>query len=154
MWTPALFGTKNLGFFEIYGVSAQSRREGSNFRNFVPTSFMDSPLRLPWIGHVSLKFAINECYNTIQPRIILSNKKILLAIFKHHAFGNKFHCFKNFKAEFLSHTTTFVHILSKSAALPILFKPKNTKLSWHIMGKLSRSGTAPLVCYLNEHQGI
>jgi len=52
----ALFGAKNLGFFEIYGVSAGQKREGrlslcgqfsdkrgkaSIFRDFVRTSFMD-----------------------------------------------------------------------------------------------------------------
>jgi len=61
MWTSELFGVKNFGFFEIYGVSArtksmwdrasadilQTRREGvrgSIFRDFVRTSFMDGPL--------------------------------------------------------------------------------------------------------------
>jgi len=43
MRTSALFG-KNLGFFEIYGVSTQTRGEGESiFRDFVHTSFMDGP---------------------------------------------------------------------------------------------------------------
>jgi len=28
MWTSALFGAKNIGFFEIYGVSARTREGG------------------------------------------------------------------------------------------------------------------------------
>jgi len=51
----ALFEAKNFGFVEIYGVSArkkgggasadilQTRGEGSIFRDFVRTSFMDGP---------------------------------------------------------------------------------------------------------------
>jgi len=42
---------KNIGFFEIYGVSAQTRGfdncgqgGGVNFRDFVRMSFMDGPL--------------------------------------------------------------------------------------------------------------
>jgi len=57
MWTSALFGTKNFGFFEIYGVSPRTGRGGglsqfghfadkrggeSIFRDFVRTSFMDA----------------------------------------------------------------------------------------------------------------
>jgi len=53
MRTSALFGTKNFGFFEIYGVSAGTREvepvltfcgQGGrrvNFRDFVRTFFMD-----------------------------------------------------------------------------------------------------------------
>jgi len=54
MRMTALFGAKDLGFFEIYGVSARTRRRGLNqcghfagkgeesiFRDFVRTSFMD-----------------------------------------------------------------------------------------------------------------
>jgi len=44
MRTFALFGAKNFGFFEIYGVSARTRGKGSIFRDFVRTSFMDGPL--------------------------------------------------------------------------------------------------------------
>jgi len=40
MRMSALFGAKNFGFFEIYGVSARTRGEGVNF---VQTSFMDDP---------------------------------------------------------------------------------------------------------------
>jgi len=54
------FGAQNIGYFEIYGVSARTRGEGrlnqcghfsdkgegSNCRNFVRTSFMDGPLPL------------------------------------------------------------------------------------------------------------
>jgi len=58
MWTSAFFGGKNFRFFEIYGVSARTRREGVEpmraffgqgggvgviFRDFVRTSFMDGP---------------------------------------------------------------------------------------------------------------
>jgi len=58
MWTSALFGSKNFGIFEIYGVFEQmwgrgswastdilqTRRKGASiFRDFVLTSFMDSP---------------------------------------------------------------------------------------------------------------
>jgi len=43
MWTSALFRAKRFGIFEIYVVSARTRR-GSIFRNFVRTSFMDGPL--------------------------------------------------------------------------------------------------------------
>jgi len=58
MRTSVLFGAKNFGLFEIYGVSARTRRErvesvrtfcgqggGSIFRDFVRTSFMDGPKR-------------------------------------------------------------------------------------------------------------
>jgi len=42
MRTSALFGAKNLGFFEIYGVYARTRREGESiFHDFVRTSLMD-----------------------------------------------------------------------------------------------------------------
>jgi len=65
MRTPELFGVKNFGFFEIFGVSARTRtipgvrvRTGVDpvrtffgqggrepiFRDFVRTSFMDGPL--------------------------------------------------------------------------------------------------------------
>jgi len=44
MRTSALFGVKTFEFFEIYGVSARTRGEGSIFRDFVRTSFMDSLL--------------------------------------------------------------------------------------------------------------
>jgi len=58
MRTSAFFGAKNFGIFEIYGVSARTRREGvepvrtffgqggggSIFLDFVGTSFMDGPL--------------------------------------------------------------------------------------------------------------
>jgi len=58
MQTSALFGAKNFGFFEIYGVFTWTRglsqdghfadkREGSVFRDFVRTSFMDG--RIPQI---------------------------------------------------------------------------------------------------------
>jgi len=53
MRTSALFGAKNPGFFEIYGMSARTRGEGlsefgqggrgSIFFDFVRTSFMDGP---------------------------------------------------------------------------------------------------------------
>jgi len=56
MRTSALFATKNFKFFKIYGVSAQTmgrglrqcvhfadKGEGSIFRDFVRTSFMDGP---------------------------------------------------------------------------------------------------------------
>jgi len=57
MWTSALFGANNIGIFEIYGVSAQTRgrgiepvrtfcrqgRRGQFFWDFVRTSFMDGP---------------------------------------------------------------------------------------------------------------
>jgi len=60
MRTSALFGAKNFGFFEIFGVSARTRREGvelvqtfcghggggSIFRDFLQSSFMDGPLAL------------------------------------------------------------------------------------------------------------
>jgi len=56
--TSALCGAKNFGFFEIYGVPAQTRREGVEpvqtffeqgergqfYRDFVHTLFMDGPL--------------------------------------------------------------------------------------------------------------
>jgi len=50
-----IFGTKNFGFFEIYGVSARTSErvesvrtfggegEGVNFSRFRATSFMDGP---------------------------------------------------------------------------------------------------------------
>jgi len=52
MLTSALFGSKNLGFFEIYSVSVRTRKEGDFeavwtrrrsqfFCDFVRTSFMD-----------------------------------------------------------------------------------------------------------------
>jgi len=54
MRTFALFVANKSGFFEIYGVSARirgrlgghfsDREEGSFFRNFVQTYFMDGPL--------------------------------------------------------------------------------------------------------------
>jgi len=56
MRTSALFGSKNFEFFDIYGVSARTgggglsqcgyfsdKVEGSMFRDFVRTSFMDDP---------------------------------------------------------------------------------------------------------------
>jgi len=54
MRTSALFGAKNSRFFEIYGVSARTRRsrasadilrtrERGNFCDLVRTSFMDGP---------------------------------------------------------------------------------------------------------------
>jgi len=55
MRTSSLFGAKNFGFFETYGVSAWTRgvepvrtfflqgERGSIFRDFVRTSFMDGP---------------------------------------------------------------------------------------------------------------
>jgi len=53
MWTSVFFGEKNMGFFEIYGVSALTRggvmpvrkRGGgeSIFRDFVRMSFMGDP---------------------------------------------------------------------------------------------------------------
>jgi len=55
-WTSALFGAKIIGFFEIYGVSSQTRGVepvrtfygqwggGQFFYDFVRTSFMDDPL--------------------------------------------------------------------------------------------------------------
>jgi len=55
MRTSALFGAKNFGFFEIYGVSSRIRevepvrtfcgqgRRGSIFCDFVRMSFMDAP---------------------------------------------------------------------------------------------------------------
>jgi len=56
MQTSALFGAKNFGCFEIYGMSVQTRglsqcghfahrEEGSIFRDFVRMSFMDGPLQ-------------------------------------------------------------------------------------------------------------
>jgi len=66
MWTPALFRTKNFGFFEIYGVSAQVRRvepvrtrgdEGIIFRDFVRTSFMDGPLNFSPLRFLGLNYA-------------------------------------------------------------------------------------------------
>jgi len=58
MQTSVLFGAKNFGFFEIYGVSPRTRGrrglsqsdkgEGSFFRDFVRTSFMDGPLQYAW----------------------------------------------------------------------------------------------------------
>jgi len=65
----ALFGTKNFGLFEIYGVSAQSRgvepvqtfcgqgERGSIFRDFVRVSFTDGPL---FIFCFSLKMSQND----------------------------------------------------------------------------------------------
>jgi len=57
MRTPALFGSKHIGFFEIYGVSVRTRlrrglsqyghfsdKGGSVFRDFMRTSFMDGSL--------------------------------------------------------------------------------------------------------------
>jgi len=57
MWTSALFGAKNIGFFEVNGVSVQTKglqpvriffadkgRVRVNFCDFVRTSFMDNPL--------------------------------------------------------------------------------------------------------------
>jgi len=38
--TSALFGTKNFGFFEVYGVSPTTKGE-SIFRDYMRTSFMD-----------------------------------------------------------------------------------------------------------------
>jgi len=58
MRTSALLGSKNFGFFEIYGVSARTRRvepvrifceqgrRRSIFREFLRTSFMDDRLSL------------------------------------------------------------------------------------------------------------
>jgi len=57
MQTSALFGLKKFEFFEIYGVSARTRRKkvepeqtfcgqgvrGSVFLDFAQTSFMDGP---------------------------------------------------------------------------------------------------------------
>jgi len=53
MLTSALFGVKNIGIFEIYDVSARTRRKGGwdstdkgervIFRDFGRTSFMDGP---------------------------------------------------------------------------------------------------------------
>jgi len=53
MRTSALFDAKNIGFFEIYRVSARTRGEGFEpvrtrgkgwiFRDFVRTYFMDGP---------------------------------------------------------------------------------------------------------------
>jgi len=44
MRTSALFGTKNFGIFEIYGVSTwKGGVEKSIFRDFVRTSLMDGP---------------------------------------------------------------------------------------------------------------
>ena len=45
-------------------------------------------LKLPWIGKISLNFekqtkiAINQCYQTVEPRIIFTTRKILPAIHK------------------------------------------------------------------------
>jgi len=65
MRTSALFGAKNCGFFEIYGVQARKRGEKSLsqcghfsdkekgrsiFRDAVWTSFMDGPLPFWWTG--------------------------------------------------------------------------------------------------------
>jgi len=41
MRTAALFGAKNLGFFEIYVVPHGQGESGSIFRDFVRSSFMD-----------------------------------------------------------------------------------------------------------------
>jgi len=41
MRTSALFGVKNTGIFEIYGVSARTR--GSIYRDFMRKSFMAAP---------------------------------------------------------------------------------------------------------------
>jgi len=57
MWTSALFGKKNFGFFEIYGVSAQTMGEGVesvrtffgqgvNFSRFCAVVFYGRPLNL------------------------------------------------------------------------------------------------------------
>jgi len=43
MWTSAMFGAKNFGFYEIYGGSAQTRKEGLIFLDFLRTSCMDGP---------------------------------------------------------------------------------------------------------------
>ena len=45
-------------------------------------------LKLPWIGKISLNFekqtktAINRCYQSVEPRIIFTTRKILPAIHK------------------------------------------------------------------------
>jgi len=44
MWTSALFGAKNFGFFEIYGESARTRGEGVNFSGFYAVVFYGWPL--------------------------------------------------------------------------------------------------------------
>jgi len=42
MRSSVLFGAKNFGFLKIYSVPARTRgEEGSIFRDFVQTSFMD-----------------------------------------------------------------------------------------------------------------
>jgi len=47
MWVFALFNAKNLGFFEIYGVSARTMgRGGRFFCNFVRMPFMDGLLQV------------------------------------------------------------------------------------------------------------
>jgi len=44
MRTSALFGKKNFGFFEIYGVSAPTKGEGVNFLQFCADVFYGWPL--------------------------------------------------------------------------------------------------------------
>jgi len=46
MRTSALFGAKNFGFFEIYGVSTRTREEGVNFSRFCADVFYGRPLKL------------------------------------------------------------------------------------------------------------
>jgi len=47
MWPSALLGAKQLKIFETFGAFARTRGElgGSNFLDFVRTSFMDRPAR-------------------------------------------------------------------------------------------------------------
>jgi len=44
----ALFGAKNVGFFEIYGVSARTRGEELNFSRLCADAFMYGPLSNRW----------------------------------------------------------------------------------------------------------
>jgi len=77
MRTPALFGVKNFGFFEISGVSARIRwgkglsqfpRE-SIFRDFMRTSFMDGLLSIVTVTH--------RATNKKTSKTVLNIKKIL-----------------------------------------------------------------------------
>jgi len=66
MRTSVLFGAKNFGFFEIYGVSAWSREVeqvwtffekgvGVVFRDFVRASFIDGPLSNTYLAYIQNK---------------------------------------------------------------------------------------------------
>jgi len=72
MWTSALFGEKT-SFFKIFGVSAWTIGEkGSNFRDFVRTSFMDGLL-------IFIMFNIYKCFVlsiSTKKSVVVGRKKL------------------------------------------------------------------------------